>query len=816
MLKESRLIGVTYDQLKKTQQKTGASPVLSGTSQRSADTNAKSQEQTRAAQLNNLQTTGQSVAENAQANQALVASKQVAAPVVKPVTPTTSGGALLTQTAEQRRRERLTGLGIQESEYNQVNDMINKGYTMSGTENGRAVFTNAQGQKWYSPLNETSTKDAVDIAGTNFDDEIAGEQKQQDDQLKADIMAKEAEGADTTVTGETATPPVNPATAGFGAALANLPPEAQFLAGPLQQFADSINQSLQQNAQITQGTLAGIDQTYGGIQEQLNSMQEGYRASTEAMQGILEDAKEQNDQMISEQEKAAADRLAWTEASQARDITRAKRADHDAMVAQIALSGGFGQDAGLRAVMESDATYDQKMWNLQTEMGIQRTELSAKFTALYNENNNNYVNSTLTNMKELRGALERIGMQGISNATARQQAEQKAIESAWTNQTSLRTTLANKNLDTAWQIQGVIKEAKQEKIDKEDRALKQISSLLSQFPENEVREIVLGLGKDVTSFSVEQMLNAKSNDEIEAARRSALARQQAAGMALMQKQQNAPLITYDEFIKQKIAEKEQASGMSMSEKSRSEYLAANKSLFDSQFDQYTSPNFQNLTSGNPNVDAATDALIRGDFSTIKEAAKAYRVADADVATYAGILRNRGAQVGDIRALQPEQAKELATLRKTIDDNDVTKKLNVMDSAIPKIGVARNSLTGVGDVALLNFYQNGIVDPGLAVRAEDANLLRKASALRDKITTQFAEEVLLEGAFFPDETRAEMERIAKGVYEATQRVYNEKVYAPTVEQASLSGIGEPYFNYKKRQPVNAQGASADSYISTYGF
>lgn len=637
-------------------------------------------------------------------------------------------------------------------------------------------------------------------------------------ELESSMTTPTPEGSNTASQGteQPTPPPPNPTAAGAGAAFANLPPEYAFLAPYFQQVQDALSQNMADNTALTESTLAGIDKTYGGIDKQLQDMRDGYKESNEAIQQLLEDAKETNDENLAKQEKAERERLAWSELQQGRQIEKQKRGAHEAMVAQIALSGGFGQDASLREVAESDAEFESRMDDLKINFTYARTDLAAKYSGLYAENNNNYITKTTENVKELQASMERIGMQGISNATARQQAEQGAMEGYVTRQSTLRSDLAKSNLDAAWQVRGLIKEDKQAKLDAEDRALSQITKLLNEFPESEVRDMVLELGKSVTSFSVEKMLNAKSNDEIKAARAAAAARANAAAITLAQKSQNAPLVTYDEFMKQKIAEKETASGMSMNQKARDEYINANKDLFDTQFDQYTAPTFQNLTSGNPNVDAATDAYLRGDYSSPKEAAKAYQVNQADVATYSGILRERGAEVGDVRALQPEQAKEMSTLRKTIDDNDVTKKLNVMDSAIPKIGVARESLTGVGDVALLNFYQNGIVDPGLAVRGEDAVLLQKAAALRDKITKDYAESVILKGAFFPDETRAEMERIAKQVYEATQRVYQDKVYAPVVEQAQYSGIGEAYFKYKQRTTVEAKDGSADSYLSTYGY
>jgi hypothetical protein len=606
-----------------------------------------------------------------------------------------------------------------------------------------------------------------------------------------------------------------PNASGMAAAFANIPPEYAFLAPALQQVQDSLAKSMAENTALTESTLKGIDETYGGIDKQLQEMRDGYKASTEAIQQLLEDAKETNDEALAKQEKAERERLAWSELQQGRQIEKQKREAHESMVAQIALGGGFGQDASLRAVAESDAEFESRMDDLKVNFSFARTDLAAKFSALYAENNNNYVTKTTENAKELQSAMERIGMQGISNAMARQQAEQSAMEGYVSRQSNLRTALAQSNLDAAWQIRGLIKEEKQAKIDAEDRALDQISDLLKNFPESEVRDMVLELGKNVTSFSVEKMLNAKSNDEIKAARAAAAARANAAAMLLAQKSANAPIITKDEFLKQKIAEKETASGMTMSQKARDEYISANQDYFDSQYDQYTTPTFQNITSGNPNVDAATDAYMTGG-EPLKTVAKAFGVAEADVLMHAQNLRNEGVKIGDIRVLDKEQRTELATLRKDIKANDITKKLDAMETAVPKIGIAGGSSSGVGDVALLNFYQNGIVDPGLAVRAEDAALLMRAAALRDKVSKDYAEGVLLRGELFPDQVRKDMEEIAGKVYEATLNAYNEKVFAPAIAQAEPSGITPQYFDYLKRGGIETPGSNADTLTSSFGY
>ena len=614
----------------------------------------------------------------------------------------------------------------------------------------------------------------------------------------------------------TVTPAITPEAAGIQAAMMNLPPEAQFLAPFLQQYQATVNKSLSENAKLTKDLLDKNEQGYQDIHADLNTMAESYKATNEVMQGLLKEAKEGNEKVIQEQRNAEMARLQLEEDRQTRTIEKQKRKGHEANVAELALAGGFGQDAGIRAINEADAEFDTRLADLQMEATAQATALSAKFTGMYVENNNNYINESRKSLKETQAELQKIWFEDVGAKKSKQAAEKEIVTKAWETQTNMRVSLAEKNMGIAWQMQGLVKEAKQEKIDKEDRALKQITTLLKDFPENEVRDIVLNLGKDVTSFSVENMLNAKSKEEIKATQQAVFARQEASRIALMKKKMDAPLVTESEFMSKKIAEKEQALGYSMSSKMRDEYLKTNADYFTAEYGQYSSPSMKNLTSGDPNIDAATDAFMRGDFTTIKEASKTFGVNPSEVAIYAGELKAKGMEVGDIRALEKEQKTELTALRKGVATHESKRALDIMSLAIPKISTAAGSATGVGDVALINFYQNGVVDPGLAVRKEDMELIMAAGAIKDKLKPEFIASVVAKRAYLPPETRAEMERIATQVYAATQRIYEEKAYKPAVEQGEMSGIGSQYFKYLKPVQVDVEGAPADDFVSSFGY
>ena len=479
-LSEHRLLRLKIQDMNRQRAKVGAAPITSaanpqpvGTTPRSAQKNAAAQNEVHARQLDTLRQSGQSVDQQTQQGTAPIASdeRQQQSPSYVSGTPSKGvtfgqqslSGDQLKAASQKRRSERLKLMGVDPN--SETLKLIDQGGRYAGTENGMGVIVMPDGRRVpVSEYNATTIERLGDssLDPTNIEKGILDEQRQQGDQEKNALLQKQGEN-DQAEQDQQPTP-LNPNASGAAAALANLPPEASFLAPYLQQFQDTISQSLQENAQLTGDLLNKNKATYDGIDAQLSDMREGYKATTEAMNEILQDVKEQNEENFAQQKKAEEERLAWQEAKLLRDTAKNKRKDQDAMVAQIALMGGFAQDAGIRAVMESDAEYDQKMADLQIEFGLARTDLAAKYSALYAENNNTYAQRTVDNMKELRSALERIGMQGIASQTARMQAEQSILTRGWETQAKLRGELADRNYQYAKEIGDVILSEKQLKM----------------------------------------------------------------------------------------------------------------------------------------------------------------------------------------------------------------------------------------------------------------------------------------------------------------------------------------------------------------
>ncbi len=301
---------------------------------------------------------------------------------------------------------------------------------------------------------------ATAIAKYNSEqDTAARDKKAAQDKLTAQTDASTPEAGVTT----TGTNPAAPKDAGAAAAFANLPPEYAFLGPLFQQQQDTINNAINSNKNQTESQFNANDAAYGSVADSIAEMKAGYAESNAAIQDILKDVKEDNEKSISEQESAARQRATWTENQMERQAAKQKAQAHDSMVAQIALSGGFAQDAGLAAVAASDAEFDNRIDDMRTELGVQNTELSAKFTAMYVENRNNYANNTITNVKDLKANLERLSMQGNQNTVAWTTAQNNLLQTAWTNQTNLRKELATNNYNAGKDMITVVNQSRDDK-----------------------------------------------------------------------------------------------------------------------------------------------------------------------------------------------------------------------------------------------------------------------------------------------------------------------------------------------------------------
>lgn len=369
-------------------------------------------------------------------------------------------GADLTAAADKRRRQRLVDLGIPESEYEATKAILDQGGRYAGTDNGRPYFLMPDGTKVYSNLNEASTSTVMETHGTDYEGEITQEDDERQQEEKRMMLEKQGETPTDTTEEDTLSSPISSA---VGAAFASLTPEQQSLIGPAWQgIQASITASIKANRAQTTAAFADIEKTYGGIQAELADMKADRETSRKFIQGLLSEAKADQDEALAEQQKSENERLAWDAYKQRTEIDRRKREDHEALVAQLALSGAGGQLAAVQTVMASDARYDSALDDLAIQVGYARTDIAAKFAGLYSENNQNYIQSSINNWKEAEAAIENIRTQGILNDKTKLEAEQSLVQKYWDNENGLRKEMSERTMDLVQEASSTVLQSKLE------------------------------------------------------------------------------------------------------------------------------------------------------------------------------------------------------------------------------------------------------------------------------------------------------------------------------------------------------------------
>lgn len=221
--------------------------------------------------------------------------------------------------------------------------------------------------------------------------------------------------------------------AGFGAGALDLPPEAQFLSPAFQSVLDSIALSSQQSAQSTQALLQGgvidvngqpvsvegVSNIYDNVDRKFAELESGYINMQGNIQGMIDRVEENNQKMISRNQGAEENRLAW----EGQKLTREKRNNKtkavESRIAALALRGRIQSDSGMREVEEVRFKYEQQINNIQIEIGVQKTELGAKYTGLYVESTNSYLLNSANNLKDTMSSLERIAGQSLASTQAK-------------------------------------------------------------------------------------------------------------------------------------------------------------------------------------------------------------------------------------------------------------------------------------------------------------------------------------------------------------------------------------------------------------
>ena len=287
--------------------------------------------------------------------------------------------------------------------------------------------------------------------------------------------------------------PPSPLAGAMQSALMGLDPEEQALLAPLiAQIESNLQKDTQGNEDIMKTmleggtykgqTIEGIRPTFDSIKSDLEQQRTDQKAFFDIMQETAKEMRDETQKVLSEKQESANNQLEWMRQKEEMRISKEKTKQHESLVAQWALGGGFAQDAALREVRESDASFDSQFANLQTEVGMQRTDIAARFSGMYLENQNAYRASSMQNMKDLKDSLQNISNAGIANKKTKAEAEMSLMEKSWEKEVAARKEYTTSSQKAIEQMIKMANDEKKSKSDASEAAYKSVLDAFTKFP----------------------------------------------------------------------------------------------------------------------------------------------------------------------------------------------------------------------------------------------------------------------------------------------------------------------------------------------
>lgn len=434
----------------------------------------------------------------------------------------------------------------------------------------------------------------------------------------------------------------------------------------------------------------------------------------------------------------------------------------------------------------------------------------------------NYLNITSQTTERLNSIKNSISTAKADRNKEIKEARKWGLEQKNANDRELRATIAAANDTMATNV----RLEKQDATKREENALDRIDYLLKNYPRESVAEAIRQLGKDVTSFDVQTLIDNPTNDEI---KKSKAAFSNASGSGYVNgylpsnlQIPQQPTVSFDEYTNRKLEEMQATEMQSFNPEKKAKVLFENAEKWEKEYNAIymTAPIAQAVAQssqaliqqfGQPTLDAAMSVMdgTYGGTNPTKNAAKAFGVSEASVATALTRLRQTGA-VADTSVLTPDQQKSWNGLRKSLESDPYYTTYNGAKIAMGRINAALNQKDGVSDIAAINAFQNGIVDPGATVRSEDVALIQSAMSWAAKVDLNYWREKVINGAKLPQEVREQMAATAKSITGAYQRSYADQVLPKYKQEVQQAGLPQSVL----QQYGEGQSTTVDPSISSF--
>jgi hypothetical protein len=391
----------------------------------------------------------------------------------------------------------------------------------------------------------------------------------------------------------------------------------------------------------------------------------------------------------------------------------------------------------------------------------------------------NYLNITSQTTERLQAIKNSISTAKGDRTAAIIEAKKWGLEQKAVNDRELRTTISNANITM---IDNVAKEKTESRL-RESAALDKIDYLLKNYPRASVADAIKQLGKDVTSFDVQALIDNPTLSEIKKAASSysgggggSYSSYLPTGMQAPPK----PSITFDEFTNRKLSQAETTAMKSLSPEARAKLMFENAEAWEREYKAtyLAGPTAAAVSSATADLTSqfgekvvqAAQLVLDGTYTgtdPIGKVAKAMGVPTEQVATALTKLRQSGA-VADSAILSPKQQTDRDKIIAQIKSDPFYTVWNGSKSAVSRIQTAigdSGGADGLSDIMAINAFQNGIVDPGATVKEGDVSLMQTAIAWADLVQLDYWKEKISDGDKLPPEMRQKMLQLATATRDA---------------------------------------------------
>lgn len=415
----------------------------------------------------------------------------------------------------------------------------------------------------------------------------------------------------------------------------------------------------------------------------------------------------------------------------------------------------------------------------------------------------NYLQITSQTTEALRSVKNDIAMKIEERDKEIRSILEKAVEKKSANDMAAADRIYQANV----KMIDIRKQDMRDAADREDKALERIDYLLKNYPRASVADAIRSLGKDVTSFDVESLIENPSLSELKRAEDS-VSRSRSGGafantlLPDSLKEVSGPTVSLNEFMTSKLTALEKSSNQSFSVEKRAKIMDDNAAEWEKEYNatyldghqvEAAKEATQQLVDqfGQQVVDAAQLVLdgTYGGTNAIKNASEALGVSESAVATALTKLKRTGS-ISDTAVLSAAQQKSRDSIIAQIKTDPFYTVWTGSKSAVTRINTAigdNGGADGLSDIMAINAFQNGIVDPGATVREGDVALMQTAIAWAQLAKLDTWKERIADGDKLPAQMRAKMLQLATATRDAYARDFQSETVPKVQSLIKQNGL-----------------------------